>query len=173
MKLIYTFIAFACLATAWIALTTESSHVNAQQQPPGQRAPRDPDEQTELSKFMRKKLASSNQILEGLVTDDMTQVEKGADELLKMSDAEHWRASNDMMYLHHSRVFRNSVDLMRDKAEKRSIDGVALAWMDVTMSCIKCHEWVRDTLIADVPLDAAAVPGTSRFDATRKAGDNR
>lgn len=110
----------------------------------------DDTEPTELSLFMRKKLNSSNQILEGLVVNDLDLVEQGCDELLKMSEAESWRATNDMMYMQHSREFRNSVKALRQKAKKRAIDGSALAWLDVTLNCIQCHEWVRDTMLADI-----------------------
>jgi len=24
-----------------------------------------------------------------------------------------------------------------------------MAWVDVTMKCLKCHEWVRNTVLAD------------------------
>jgi len=103
-----------------------------------------------LNDFMRRKLHASNQILEGLVTDRMSIVESGAKLLLEMSDAEQWRASNDALYLQFSRTFRDSVETLIDKAERKSIDGVALAWMDVTMNCIQCHEWVRNVMVADL-----------------------
>lgn len=102
-----------------------------------------------LAAFMHAKLDASNRILEGLVTDEMKKVQSGADELLQMSDAEQWRASNDMLYLQHSRTFRESVVSLRDKAGKGSVDGVALAWMDVTLNCIRCHEWVRNVMVAE------------------------
>ena len=69
-----------------------------------------------------------------------------------MSEAESWRATNDMMYMQHSREFRNSVEALLGKAKKKSPDGLALAWLDVTLECIKCHEWVRDTMLADVEI---------------------
>jgi len=112
-----------------------------------------------LSEFMRKKLNSSNRILEGLVTDDLQMVAEACDEMLELSSADRWRASNDMMYLQHSEEFRNSVKNLRSKANGQSIDGTALAWVDVTMNCIQCHEWVRNVLIADVdPLSELTQP---------------
>jgi len=106
-----------------------------------------------LRGFMRLKLQASNHILEGLVVDDMKKVTTGARMLLEMSVEEHWRASNDMLYLQHSREFRDSVKKLQKKAKDHSLDGVALAWMDVTLNCIECHEWVRNTLIADIDVD--------------------
>jgi hypothetical protein len=155
MKVTYTIFACCCLAAVVFVLTDSSSHATAQEKPESQKG-KPTEKQEELSKFMRQKLAASNQILEGLVTDDLTLVEKSAEQLLKMSDAEHWRASNDVMYLNHSLEFRRSVKAMLAKAEKKSIDGAALAWMDVTMSCIRCHEWVRDTMLADASSEKSA-----------------
>ena len=103
-----------------------------------------------LDRFMRQKLAASSRILEGLMTEDFTVVAHSADRLLAMSKEERWRASNDMMYLQHSTQFRNAVANLHDKAEQKSIDGVSLAWVNVTMSCIKCHEWVRNVVVADL-----------------------
>ncbi|APZ94955.1 hypothetical protein [Fuerstiella marisgermanici] len=103
-----------------------------------------------LDRFMQQKLAASSRILEGLMTDDLKSVAVNADKLLEMSKEERWRASNDMMYLQHSTQFRNAVADLYNKADKRSIDGASLAWVNVTMSCIKCHEWVRNVVLADL-----------------------
>ena len=102
-----------------------------------------------LDVFMQQKLNASTLILRGLMTDDLEMVEKNADKLLEMSRAEQWRASNDMMYLQHSTQFRNAVDDLRKKAARKSTDGASLAWVNVTMSCIQCHQWVRNVVLAD------------------------
>lgn len=155
MKTIYTLTVCACFAGSVMIATHYLPVVRAQQsdaRPSAaqQKSDAQDDEKSQLSVFMRRKLEASNQILEGLVIDDMTKVNLGANRLLEMSKAERWRASNDMMYMHHSREFRRSVETMQEKANKKSIDGAALAWIDVTMSCIRCHEWVRDTMMADL-----------------------
>ncbi len=31
------------------------------------------------------------------------------------------------------------------KAKDKNLDGVTLAYMDLTMSCVRCHQYVRDT----------------------------
>jgi len=107
-------------------------------------------ERRPLSEFMEQKLNASSMILRGLMVDDMEMVENHADQLLKMSHEEKWRASNDMMYLQHSTQFRHAVDSLREKAGKKSIDGASLAWVNVTMSCIQCHQWVRNMVLADL-----------------------
>lgn len=109
-----------------------------------------PDEKPLLADFMQQKLNSSSMILRGLMTDDLEMVETNADNLLKMSHEAKWRASNDMMYLQHSTQFRHAVDDLRKKAADMSTDGASLAWVNVTMSCIQCHQWVRNMVLADL-----------------------
>lgn len=102
-----------------------------------------------LVEFMQKKLGASSEILRGLMIEDYELIQENADKLLVMSKAEQWRASNDMMYLQHSKQFRITVEELKRKAGKRSIDGVSLAWVNTTMNCIQCHEWVRNFMVAD------------------------
>lgn len=176
MKAVITLIVCGCLAAITILATNNFSEARAQQETSKATSAKVQDrseEETELSTFMRKKLDASNQILEGLVTDDLTMVDEGAEKLLKMSDAERWRASNDMMYMHHSREFRRSVEAMQGKARKKSIDGAALEWIDVTMSCIRCHEWVRDTMIADLQLKDGMISLSSKLNSQKATGGGR
>lgn len=115
----------------------------------------------ELQVFMRKKLDATSQILEGLVTDDLGLLLKGADHLKDMSSAEQWRVSNDMVYRKQSEEFLSSVEKLRKAVEDDSLDAAALAWFDTTMSCVECHKWVRRVLLAEsnAPLQ---IPGTER-----------
>ncbi len=102
-----------------------------------------------LARFMRKKLDASNKVLKGLMTDDFEDIEKGADALLAMSMQERWRVSADPTYGRFSREYRSAVRKLQAKSKKETTDGAALAWIDVTMSCIECHDWVRNIVVAD------------------------
>lgn len=101
-----------------------------------------------LKDYMRKKLAASNQILEGLCTDDNEMVLEGARTLNEMSKSERWRVNNDAMYRQFSSEFREITQQLIAAAEKNNEDRVALKWMDATMSCIDCHNFVRGIRIA-------------------------
>jgi hypothetical protein len=101
-----------------------------------------------LKEFMRKKLAASNQILEGLCTEDLALVKAGALQMQEMSNAERWRVSNDVMYRQFSADFREITQGLADAAEAGNADRVALKWMDATMSCLDCHRFVRGMRVA-------------------------
>ncbi len=108
----------------------------------------DPD--PALKKFMRQKLHASNQILEGLCTEDLEMVSDGSDTLMKMSGEEHWRVSNDIMYRRYSTEFMHAVEELQKEAKDNDMNGTSMAWVNVTMKCLKCHEWVRNIILADV-----------------------
>lgn len=111
-------------------------------------APRQEEEQSPLAKFMRKKLAASDQILEGLVTENFGKIGKGAEQLESMSKAEKWRVSNDPIYAQMSREFRRTAKQLQEDAKEATIDAAALTWIKVTMSCIECHKWTKGMLLA-------------------------
>ena len=119
-----------------------------------------------LKVFMQQKLDASNLVLEGLLTEDYKKIEKGGRKFREMGAAEKWRVSNDMMYRHHSEDFQRNVDKLIESASKaESLDRIALAWFDTTLSCIDCHRWVRTVLVADsdapLTLPIAAAPQTN------------
>lgn len=101
----------------------------------------------ELRDFMRKKLEASNDILEGLTTDDTDLIEKGAKKLAELSAAEEWRISKDAMYKQFSDEFTRNAEKLVEAAKEKNIDRAALRWMDTTMSCIECHRFVRNVLV--------------------------
>ena len=106
-------------------------------------------EKPALAVFMRQKMEASHDIMEGLLMEDGKLINKAANKLKEMSDTEHWRVSNDIMYRNHSEDFRRSVDKLIVASKGNSIDRAALSWFDVTLSCIDCHRYVRTTLIAE------------------------
>ena len=101
-----------------------------------------------LKEYMRKKLAASNQVLEGLCTDDFELIVEGARTLNEMSSSERWRVNNDPLYRQFSGDFREITQQLVAAAENKNRDRVALKWMDATMSCIDCHNFVRGIRIA-------------------------
>ena len=102
-----------------------------------------------LHRFMRQKMQASNLILEGLCMDDLKAVAAGTQTLLKMPNEAKWRVSNDMMYRRYSNEFVQAVEELQKEAEENDIDGASMAWVNVTMKCMKCHKWVRNTVLAE------------------------
>jgi hypothetical protein len=98
--------------------------------------------------FMRVKLEASSKILEGLTTENFRMIREGAETLHKMSAAEKWRVSNDVLYRQYSTEFNHQAETLLEKANARNLDGATLAWVECTMSCVRCHNHARAIKIA-------------------------
>jgi hypothetical protein len=105
-------------------------------------------EKTEVQKFMREKLTASQDIVEGLVTEDYAIIVSGAERLLKMSKATEWHVIQGPIFAQHSAEFRRTVEKLIKTAKDRNIDGASLTYMHMTMTCIDCHKFVRSTHVA-------------------------
>ena len=141
----------ACVAlVATVALWNRASEGQAPpKKPVAPSKPVLPPKDRELQAFMRKKLEASNQILEGLCTEDLELVKAGAEKLQQMSDAERWRVSNDVMYKQFSNEFRSITRQLVKAAEEDNVDRATLKWLDATVSCLDCHRFVRGMRIVD------------------------
>lgn len=102
------------------------------------------DKGGDLKSFMRKKLAASSTILEGLTVEDPDLIHDGATALLEMSRAEAWNVLLDEEYRDHSRDFRTAVKKLDQAAGDKNFDNALLQWLDAVKGCVECHRHVRD-----------------------------
>lgn len=98
----------------------------------------------QVAGFMRAKLAHSQNVLEGLATEDFDLIERGAQELSLASLDSNWQVLQTEDYVRQSAEFRRACDSLRDAAQRKNLDGATVAWMDVTLKCVQCHKYVRD-----------------------------
>jgi len=94
--------------------------------------------------FMRAKLGHSQNVLEGLSTEDYDLIERGAQELSLASLDSNWQVLQTEDYVRQSAEFRRSCDALKKAAQEKNLDGATVAWMDVTLKCVQCHKYVRD-----------------------------
>lgn len=112
------------------------------------RADEPPEANGGVRPFMRMKLEASTKILEGLTTENFQMIRDGAQTLHKMSAAEKWRVSNDVLYRQYSTEFNREAERLLEQANGRNLDGATLAWVECTMSCVRCHKHARAIKIA-------------------------
>lgn len=99
----------------------------------------------QVADFMRAKLAHATDVLEGLAVEDYEMLAKAAQDLALASQASSWQVLQTDEYARQSADFRRACITLRDAAKDKNLDAATLAWMDVTMSCVQCHRYVRDT----------------------------
>ncbi len=97
-----------------------------------------------VEQLMQKKLQSSQKILEGITLNNFNTIGKNASELIQISKAVEWRAVKSPQYEIYSNDFRRSAETMIQAAKDKNLDGAALAYVDMTLTCVRCHKYVRE-----------------------------
>lgn len=95
-------------------------------------------------RFMRAKLAGSQSVLDGLVTEDFGLIHRGAKNMKLISEAVQWPRSEDKVYDHHGEEFRSQCDKLMDLADEKNLEGVHYTYLSMTTTCVDCHNYVRD-----------------------------
>jgi hypothetical protein len=101
--------------------------------------------------FMRAKLVHSQKLLEGLTLENFDAVSKHAQQLALMSNDASWNVIEAPEYYERSADFRRSALELKSAADKRNLDGAALAYMGVTLKCIECHRYLRQVQHVEAP----------------------
>jgi hypothetical protein len=100
--------------------------------------------QGNLKSFMRQKLDHSQRILEGLTVEDYAMIAQGARALEELSRDARWQVSPNINYLRMSSEFQDQAAELAAKAKQRNLDGASLAYVRMTLNCVKCHQYTRD-----------------------------
>ena len=108
--------------------------------------------QTQLQQLMARKLQCAQKLLEGIALSDFDKTSRQAEELLQLANRAEWLAYKTARYELHSNEFRRAAETIIQKSKAKNIDGVTLAYMDLTMSCVRCHQYVREVRDARRPV---------------------
>ena len=99
----------------------------------------------ELSELMKRKLEHSQKVLEGIALNNFDKIAEHADELIFVSKQAAWKVIKTPEYELYSNDFRRTGEELIQRAKDKNLDGAALAYVDLTLTCVKCHKYVRDT----------------------------
>lgn len=100
--------------------------------------------QASKAKFMRLKLEPAKKILEGIALGDFQMIRTNSEQLRKLSLDADWMVMQTEDYHKHSQEFQNSLHLISRMSDESDLDGVTLAYMQMTMRCVQCHKMIRD-----------------------------
>ena len=96
-----------------------------------------------LDDLMDEKLQHAQELLEAMILDDYEAVERLSNELIRVSEDSQWSPSQDPAYLRRARDFRETASALIVQAQAGHPDGIALAYMEMTLTCIQCHRHLR------------------------------
>lgn len=102
--------------------------------------------------IMKKKLAQAQKLLEGLALQDFAKIEAAADELAMLRKEAAWMMIKSKEYEVLSWDFSRQIEATKKAAKAKNVDAAALAYVDMTLTCVKCHKHVREEGIAMQPM---------------------
>jgi len=108
-------------------------------------------EPKEVSEIMQKKLKHAQKVLEGIAMKDFKKINNSADELLFLTREAEWKVLRTRDYENYSNEFRRNVQSLMKNAKEENLDACALSYVELTLTCVKCHKHVREVRMGRLP----------------------
>ena len=105
----------------------------------------DDAEQKKQSFWMKKKLEYSQNILSGVATEDFKKIRENASSMKALDVLEKFVHPRDKDYRMQLQTFQFANDELIRNAREKNVDGAALAYVQLTLSCVNCHKVLRST----------------------------
>lgn len=100
--------------------------------------------------IMQRKLDHAHSLLEALITEDFETLEDSAGALKVLSEEAGWFVITTPEYTERSTTFRRAVAEIEQSAKEKNLDGAALGYVDMTLQCVRCHQFLRGTARASL-----------------------
>lgn len=94
--------------------------------------------------LMRQKLERSQKLLEALALADFGKIATNAEDLQRISLEARWTQPHSPEYSQYGEDFRNALTRVVAASENHNIDGAALNFVQVILTCVQCHKVVRE-----------------------------
>jgi hypothetical protein len=103
------------------------------------------DKSQPTSFWMQKKLEFSKHILAGISTADFDQIVENGEAMRKLSTIEGFIRGRTPGYRTQLQIFEESADEIIRQAKRDNVEGAALAFTQLTISCVNCHKQLRES----------------------------
>jgi len=100
---------------------------------------------------MQRKLVYAQKALEGLALNDFDKITTSARELTLCAEEAEWRAIKSDKYERYSNDCIRNLENLKTAAQKKNTDAAALAYVEMTLTCVKCHQYVREEKMGAAP----------------------
>jgi hypothetical protein len=139
-----------CSMTLVGAVLTLSLAVAEDKKPPTKKpeakADQKPDEKIDdknPSIWMKKKLDYSQNILAGITSEDFDKIADNARAMKGLGKFEAFIRSRNAAYTRQLQSFEDINDEIIRQADNDNVEGVALAFTQLTVNCVNCHKVLR------------------------------
>lgn len=136
----YVMVGFLTMLATWLPADQPPSKSNDPDQ--SEKAAIDPNDRP-MSYWMEKKLEYSQQALISLVTGDLEDVQLNATRLNLLNRVERFVRRKNPNYQKQLKSFDLVSADLATQANNKNIEGATLAFNQLTVSCVKCHQTLR------------------------------
>jgi hypothetical protein len=110
----------------------------------------------QLQKVMRAKLEQSQGLLAALVTSNWNDLERRSNELARLTRDPAWAVMNAPQYASHAAAFLRAVEDLAQAAQRRDGESAPLAYVSLTLTCVRCHQAVARSRLAELNTQSSA-----------------
>jgi cytochrome c556 len=96
------------------------------------------------SKLMAEKLKFAQALLAGVATDDFAKMAASSQGLIRISKADEWTAYKTLEFELLTNNYRLAAETIIRKAKAQNVDGTTLGYLDLTVTCVRCHQHCRE-----------------------------
>lgn len=115
------------------------------------------DQRKDARLYMKAKLAESQKVMEGLVTENFHLIRDGAAQMKQISEAAHWPTTIDEVYQHYGYEFRRQCDKLVEQSNQRNLQAAHYTYLHMSTTCIDCHNYVRRRFRVERPVKGGPV----------------
>jgi hypothetical protein len=133
----------------WITVFVVSFPLLAVAEPPADVPADKPDRQEsaaadDFSFWMSKKLQYSQDMLQGLATDDLELVATRAKQMRRLAKVEGWVRRGKPGYTAQLQAFSFAGAEIERHARAGNLEAAAMGFQQLTISCVSCHSFLRN-----------------------------
>lgn len=131
------------MSLRWKSLSTVLMVMGMSAQVTADEPPKKPAE-IYVSGWMKLKMEYSKNILEGIAKADFDEIAKNAEGMQGLNQVEGFVRRNVPGYAVQLEIFKDATAELVKQSNRDNLEGSALAFTQLTLSCIHCHKRLRE-----------------------------
>jgi hypothetical protein len=96
-----------------------------------------------VKEIMQLKVACSMKVLVGITLEDYELIANNAEKLVELSNKTNWYSRQVPEYELFLNEFRRNAQDLKKAGQQKNLDAASLAYVQMTMSCVSCHKFIR------------------------------
>ena len=96
-----------------------------------------------VESLMKAKAGYAHRLLDAVVLGELETARDQAFRLKAVAETADWNVMDTPEYVRESEAFIRATDRLLQSAGSKNPEAVALAYVEVTLSCVHCHRYVN------------------------------